>query len=177
MNLVIDASVLIKFFIPEILSEKVEKLNSRVAKGDLRLVAPDLIFPEVGNILWKKHRMKELIRSEVRIIVDAIGSMPMKIEASKPLLPIAVDVGLACGITIYDAIYVSLAMIREMVLVTADRKLAEIMRKTDFKKYVAWLGDAIQEARFQSPPVPLHSDAGSFPTPCSHMYLKMPNRS
>ena len=144
MNLVIDASVLIKFFIPETLSEKAATLNSRVAIGELRLVAPDLIFPEVGHILWKKHRRKELIRSEVKIIVDAIGSMPMEVEASKPLLPIAVDLGLACGIAVYDAIYVSLATVREMVLVTADRKLAEIMQKTNFKKYVAWLGDGRQ---------------------------------
>ena len=55
MNLVIDASVLIKFFIPEILSEKAENHHNQVAKGDLSLVAPDLIFPEAGNILWKKH--------------------------------------------------------------------------------------------------------------------------
>ena len=144
MNLVIDASVLVKFFIPEILSEKAGNLNRQVAKGDLSLVAPDLIFPEVGNILWKKHRMKELTRSEVTLIVDAIVSMPMEIEASKPLLPTAVDLGLACGITVYDAIYVSLAMIREMVLMTADRKLADIMGRTDYKKYIAWLGDFIQ---------------------------------
>jgi len=144
MNLVIDASVLIKFFIPEILSEKAENLNSRVAKGELSLVAPDLIFPEVGNILWKKHLRKELNRSEVTLIVDAIVSMPMEIEASQPLLPTAVDLGLACGITVYDAIYVSLAMIREMVLMTADRKLADIMGSTEFKKHVAWLGDYVQ---------------------------------
>jgi hypothetical protein len=90
-------------------------------------------------------------------------------------MPIAVDLGLAFGITVYDAIYVSWAMIREMVLVTANRKLAEIMRKTDFKKYVAWLGDAMQETRFLSPPVPIHSDAvnifedwkeGLSPPPC-----------
>ena len=144
MNLVMDASVLVKFFIPEILSEMAEELSVRVAKGDLRLVAPDLIFPEVGNILWKKHRRKELTQAEVRNIVDAIGSLPMEIEASKPLLPLAVDLGLACGITVYDAIYVSLAMIREMVLMTADRRLADIMGRTDYKKYVAWLGDSIQ---------------------------------
>jgi predicted nucleic acid-binding protein len=144
MNLVIDASVLIKFFIPEILSEKAKNLHSQVAKGDLSLVAPDLIFPEVGNILWKMHRRKELTRSEVTLIVDAIVSMPMEIEASKQLLPSAVDLGLVCGITVYDAIYVSLAMIREMVLMTADRRLADIMGRTDFKRYVAWLGDYVQ---------------------------------
>ena len=140
MNVVIDASVLIKFFIPEILSEKAEELNVRAAEGDLGLLAPDLIFAEVGNIIWKKHRMKELIRSEVEEIVEAIVSMPIAVETSKALLPLAVDMGLAYGITVYDAVYVSLAKIHETILVTADRKLLETMGKTDFKKYVAWLG-------------------------------------
>jgi hypothetical protein len=35
-------------------------------------------------------------------------------------------------------------MIRENVLVTDDRKLVEIMGKTDFKEYVAWLGGSIR---------------------------------
>ena len=85
-----------------------------------------------------------MTRSEVTLIVDAIGSIPMEIEASQQLLPTAVDLGLVCGIMVYDAIYVSLAMIREMVLMTADRKLADIMGRTDFKRYVAWLGDSVQ---------------------------------
>ena len=142
MNLVIDASVLVKFFIPEILSEKAEELSDRVTGGDLRLLAPDLIFAEVGNIIWKKHRRKELTRSEAEEIVDAIVSLPLEIEKSKALLPFAVDLGLAYGITVYDAIYVSLAKVHETILVTADKKLVEIMRKTDFKKHVAWLGDS-----------------------------------
>ncbi len=144
MNRVIDASVLVKFFIPEILSEKAEELNARSMEGDLRLLAPDLIFAEVGNILWKKHRMKELIRSEAEEIVDAIVTLPLEIEKSKALLPFAVDLGLAYGITVYDAIYVSLAKVHETILVTADKKLVEIMGKTDFKKHVAWLGDSIR---------------------------------
>lgn len=140
MNVVIDASVLIKFFIPEILSEKPEELNVRVAEGDLGLLAPNLIFAEVGNIIWKKHRMKELIRSEVEEIVEAIVSMPIAVETSKALLPLAVDMGLAYGITVYDAVYVSLAKIHETIWVTADRKPLETMGKADFKRYVAWLG-------------------------------------
>jgi predicted nucleic acid-binding protein len=144
VNRVIDASVLVKFFIPEILSEKAEELNARSMEGDLRLLAPDLIFAEVGNILWKKLRMKELIRSEAEEIVDAIVSVPLEIETSKALSPFALDLGLAYGITVYDAIYVSLAKVHETILVTADKKLVEIMGKTDFKKHVAWLGDSIR---------------------------------
>jgi predicted nucleic acid-binding protein len=144
VNLVIDASVLVKFFIPEILWEKAEELSDRVTEGDLRLLAPDLIFAEVGNIIWKKHRRKELIRSEAEEIVDAIVSVPLEIETSKALSPFAVDLGLVYGITVYDALYVSLAKIHQTILVTADKKLVEIMGKTDFKKNVAWLGGPIR---------------------------------
>jgi len=44
---------------------------------------------------------------------------------------------------VYDAIYVSLAKVHETILMTADKKLMKIMRKTVFKKHVAWLGDNI----------------------------------
>ena len=140
MNLVIDASVLIKFYVPEILSDKAEELLTRVAQGDVMLLAPDLIYPEVGNILWKKQRMKELTRSEVEEITDAIISLPLKIETSKLLLPLAMDIGMAYGITIYDALYLSMARIYEIKMMTADKKLANVMAKTDLKEYVAWLG-------------------------------------
>ena len=140
MNLVIDASVLIKFYVPEILSDKAEELLTRVEQGDVMLLAPDLIYPEVGNILWKKQSIKELTRSEVEEITDAIVSLPLKIEASKLLLPLAIDIGIAYKITVYDAIYISMARVYEIKMMTADRKLADAMAKTDLKEYVAWLG-------------------------------------
>ena len=140
MNLVIDASVLIKFYVPEIHSDKAEELLTRVEQGDVMLFAPDLIYSEVGNILWKKQRLKELTRSEVEEITDAIISLPLKIETSKLLLPLAMDIGMAYGITIYDALYLSMARIYEIKMMTADRKLADAMAKTDLKEYVSWLG-------------------------------------
>ncbi len=140
MNLVIDASVLIKFYVPEILSDKAEELLTKVEQGDVMLLAPDLIYPEVGNILWKKQQMKELTRSEVEEITDAIVSLPLKIEASKLLLPLAIDIGIAYKITVYDAIYISMARVYEIKMMTADRKLVDVMAKTNLRGYVSWLG-------------------------------------
>ena len=140
MNLVIDASVLIKFYVPEILSDKAEELLTRVERGDVMLLAPDLIYSEVGNILWKKQRLRELTRSEVEEITDVIISLPLKIESSKLLLPLAMDIGMAYGITIYDALYLSMARIYEIKMITADKKLADAMAKTDLKEYISWLG-------------------------------------
>lgn len=140
MNLVIDASVLIKFYVPEILSDRAERLLAKVEREEVGLLAPDLIYPEAGNTLWKKQRLKELTRSEVEEITDAILSLPLKIEASKPLLPLAVELATAYGITVYDALYISLTKVYETTLITADRKLAEGLGKTDLRDSVTWLG-------------------------------------
>jgi len=140
LNLVIDASVLIKFYVPEILSDRAERLLAKVGNKDIDLLAPDLIYPEAGNILWKKQRLKELTHSEAEEITDAILSLPLMIEASKSLLPLAVDIAIACGITVYDASYLSLAKVYETTLITADRKLVDILAKTDLKVSVIWLG-------------------------------------
>ena len=140
MNLVIDASVLIKFFVPETLSEKAEALLESLEHGDVGLFAPDLIYPEAGNILWKKHRLKELTRSEIEEITESIISLPLNIEASKSLIPLAIDIGMAYRITVYDALYVSMARVYETIAVTADKKLFDAMIKTDLKKYISWLG-------------------------------------
>ena len=141
MNLVIDASVLIKFYVPEILSGRAERLLIDVEKGHIDLSAPDLIYPEAGNILWKKQRLKELTRSEVEEITNTILSLPLKMEASRPLIPLSLDIAIAYRITVYDAIYVGLTKVYETTLITADRKLVDVLAKTDLKDSVIWLGN------------------------------------
>ena len=140
MNLVVDASVVIKFYIPEILSDKSAEVMSRVADGRLMLCAPDLLYPETGNILWKKQHRHELTPAEVDEIVDAITSLPIKIESSMPVMPLAVSIAMHSGITVYDAMYVAVARIYETKMITADKKLMDALAKTEFKHYVQWLG-------------------------------------
>jgi len=140
LNLVIDASVLIKFYVPEILSDRAERLLAKVEREEIGLLAPDLIYPEAGNTLWKKQRLKELTRFEVEEITDAILSLPLKIESSKPLLSLAVELATVYGITVYDALYISLTKVYETTWITADRKLAEGLGKTDLRDSVTWLG-------------------------------------
>ena len=141
MNIVIDASVLIKFYVPEVLCDKASYLLDTVKEGEFSLHAPDLIFSEAGNILWKKYRLKELTRSEVDEITDAIILLPVWAESSKSLLPLAVGIAMTYGITVYDAMYVALTRISETRMITADRKLFEKMAGTDMNKYVSWLGN------------------------------------
>jgi predicted nucleic acid-binding protein len=49
VNVVVDASVTIKWFVPEPLSDEADRL---LGGGDA-LFAPDLLLLEFGNTLWK----------------------------------------------------------------------------------------------------------------------------
>ena len=140
MNVVIDASVLIKFYVPEILSDRAERVLADVEEGHIDLSAPDLIYPEAGNILWKKERLKELTRPEVGEITSAILSLPLKVEDSRSLMSLALEIAIVYRITVYDAIYVGLTRVFETRLITADRKLVEVLAKTDLEDSMIWLG-------------------------------------
>ena len=47
---VVDASVVIKWFVPEIHGDAARRLLS----APHEYFSPDLLFPEVGNAIWKR---------------------------------------------------------------------------------------------------------------------------
>ena len=140
MKLVIDANVLIKLYVPEVLSQKADLLFRDAENRRVELIAPNLIYPEAGNILWKKQRLKELSRLDVKEITDALLSLPLVVEPVKLLLPLAVDIATGYNITVYDAAYVALATVYKTTLVTADKKLVDNLSKTILTNNIRWLG-------------------------------------
>ena len=90
------------------------------------------------NILGRRGDLEEIYE-----IVNAITALPMIIESSKPIMPLAVSIAMQSGITVYDAMYVAIARIYETQMITADKKLTDALAKTDFKKDVRWLGTGL----------------------------------
>jgi predicted nucleic acid-binding protein len=140
VKLVIHANVLIKLYVPEVLSQKADSLFRDAENRRIDLIAPDLIYPEAGNILWKKQRLKELSRPDVEEITEAMLSLPLVVEPVKLLLPLAVDIAIGYNITVYDAAYVALATVYKTTLVTADKKLVDNLSKTILTNNIRWLG-------------------------------------
>ena len=98
---VVDASLVIKWFVPEIHSEAAR----RWLGASHGYVAPDLLFSEAGNVVWKKVPRKELDENEGRQLVVDLAQVAVETVATRSLLQDALAVGLTAGITVYDAMY------------------------------------------------------------------------
>jgi predicted nucleic acid-binding protein len=135
---VVDASVAIKWYLPEPNSVDADRLLS----GGFQLLAPDLLFPEIGNILWKRIMRSEMTVYKAQVILRALESLPMTLRPSSSLAENAMTV--ACGLrrSLYDSLYLALALMADCKLVTADRKLFDAVKNAaPVKKHVLWIED------------------------------------
>jgi predicted nucleic acid-binding protein len=118
---VVDASLVIKWFVPEIHFEAARRWLG--ASHDY--VAPDLLFSEAGNAIWKKVRRKELHPDEGRQLVVDLAHVAVEAIATRSLFQDATALALMAGVTVYDAMYLTLAVRLEAELITGDDRLAE----------------------------------------------------
>ena len=126
-TLVIDASVAAKWFLPaeaEPHSEQALDLLNRYVAGDLRFVVPDLFWAELGNIFWKAARQRRWSESDGETAVRALRERRIPSVASFALLEDAFGISIAYDRSVYDTIYVALALASKADLVTADERLA-----------------------------------------------------
>lgn len=129
---VVDASVAVKWYVPEIYSDEATRLLNN--EGELN--APDLLLPEFGNILWKKFIRKELSDSEIIPIVRALQTVPLRIHSSRELLEGAVEIATCTTRTVYDCLYLALAVSLDQPLVTADDRLFNALQSTDLSSSI-----------------------------------------
>lgn len=136
-TIVVDASVAIKWFLPEVHAGNAAQLLQK----NLQLIAPDLFLAEVGNILWKKNRLKELALETATEILDNFKKLPINIYESEPLLDIAWQIATTYQCAVYDSLYVALAKTEKCLLVTADQTLINILRSTHLSSSLLWIED------------------------------------
>ncbi len=131
-RLVIDASVLIKLFVNEDGSREVA---SAVKKAD-ELLAPDLLLAETGNILWKYVRRDDLAAADANEILAEIMRTPIQFTATGDLIESALKLAIETDRTVYDCLYLALAVQSKEVLLTADERLANALAATPFAKHI-----------------------------------------
>lgn len=117
---VVDASLVIKWFVPEVDSDAARRWLD--ASHDY--VAPDLLFPETGNTVWKKVRRGELSPDDGQQLATDLSVIAVEAVSMRGLLPDAQALALRTGITVYDATYLALAVRLETQVITGDDRLA-----------------------------------------------------
>src|SRR4030067_312400 len=99
-------------------------------RPDPAFLAPDLIYAEFGNVLWERVRLKELTRSEARDIARAFRLVPVEVHPCEALMEPALEIACALGRSLYDCLYLAVAVLRDCPLVTGDRGLYDALRGT-----------------------------------------------
>ena len=135
-ELVVDASVAAKCFLPE---EDSEAAIALVRSG-VTLIAPDFVLVELAGIAAKKVRRTDLTPEIAAIMVEASPLLFDELAATEPLIDRAFRLACSCPLSVYDALYLALAEDRGAVLVTADVKLERHAREAEVSAQVRMLG-------------------------------------
>jgi predicted nucleic acid-binding protein len=137
MTFVVDASVAVKWYVPEDHSTDAERLLDQ--SHDLH--APELIVPEFGNILWKKQAKGELTKPKALEIARAFTRIPLTTYPAASLLESALIGAMESGQTVYDWTYLALAIALDCTMVTADKKFHRALESKPVARYLCWIAD------------------------------------
>jgi predicted nucleic acid-binding protein len=140
MMYVVDASLAVKWFIPEPLSDEAMKLLANFRSKISDLTAPDLIVVEVGSALWKRSTLRnEISELEAAESYADFLALGLEFHATPPLVRAALKLAAQERHSPYDLVYVTLAEQLGCEFITADRKL---MNKLGSRfPFIRWLGD------------------------------------
>jgi predicted nucleic acid-binding protein len=118
---VIDASVVIKWFV----SEPHTDAALRLLDVERRFLAPDHVFAETTNVVWKHVRRHHFSTEFGYEVIAGIGRAAANIDliSCRDLAVDAYKIAVRYDRSVYDAMYVALAKKRNTHLITADDRL------------------------------------------------------
>jgi predicted nucleic acid-binding protein len=140
LDCVVDASVGIKLFLVEPLSDRADALFASLAvTPPASLFVPDLFYVECTNILWKYVRRFGYSPEAARQDVADLVRLSLHVASTADLAEAALALALDHGVTAYDAAYAALAQKLSLPLITADEALVRRLDGTGLD--VRWLAE------------------------------------
>ena len=101
-DLIIDASVGVKWLIPEILSAEADRLMTK----EIRRHLPTLFYTEVSQTIWKTVQVRrEIAAEDARELFRRLRMLPIKVHP----IDLSFEIALQTGRSVYDSIYLALA--------------------------------------------------------------------
>jgi predicted nucleic acid-binding protein len=135
---VLDPSVAVKWFlrVGEPLAAEALQLLKSYKAGEADFLVPDLFFAEFANILWKAQLRGRCDATLADSAIREVIGIGFPAFSSFSLIEAAIQIARAYQRTVYDCIYVALAVETRSEVVTADERLANSLPGLP----VVWLG-------------------------------------
>jgi predicted nucleic acid-binding protein len=133
---VLDASVLIKLFFEEEHSEAAV----RAVKNATDLLAPELLWAESANVIWKRVRRGEIDSHIGATLVEDLLRVPVRTFSELELVGPAFSLASETGRTVYDCLYLALAIRENIPLLTGDERLYNAINTGPFAKRICFVG-------------------------------------
>jgi predicted nucleic acid-binding protein len=125
----IDASFLLKLFLPEERSDKAHEIWSSWIENSVEVVAPTLIMFEAASVIRNKLHRKLINETDASEIIERMKRIDMTLVYTDELLESAWEIGSQLRVPVlYDCFYLALAQLLKAPLWTADEKLYQAAR-------------------------------------------------
>lgn len=135
---VVDTSVAAKWVFEEAHSTHARLLLG----GDWELHAPDFLDLELDHVVAKKYRRGQVSPQQAQEARSAFAAFPVSRHRSRALRDLAFEVACAHLIGTYDALFAALAILHEIRLVTADRRLHDTLQSNPLlADLLIWIED------------------------------------
>src|SRR5205809_1380967 len=138
--MVVDASVAAKWFLPkqgETLTDEALEMVRCHTRGEILFIVTDLFWAEVANIFWKTVRQGRCAKAVAETALASLQQTKLTTVPSQTLLKSAFGIATAFDRTVYDGLYVAVAVLLKIHLITADQRLVNALAAT---LPVKWLG-------------------------------------
>jgi len=125
---VVDASVVMKWFADEPLSEAALSLRG------YPLHAPDLLTADCAEILWRKGLRQEMTAEQIAEAAELLQQANIGLHPTRSLLEQIVDFALDLRHPTRDCVYLATAWLLELPLITADTRFSSFVRNASVER-------------------------------------------
>jgi len=132
-QIVIDANVVVKWFIEEKDSTKARILRDKFIGKEIKLITPSLLYFEVLNALKYSKLFNQAEINDAGESLENYGFNVITIK--KKIREQMVKIAVEHDLSIHDASYLGLSIAMETILCTADEKIIKKLPQR-LKKYV-----------------------------------------
>jgi predicted nucleic acid-binding protein len=141
-SLVVDASVAVKWFVSEPYSAEA----SLMIRSGGPLHAPDFFLLEIDNFFCKQIRRGGLTAAKADGARAMLVHMGLQYHSFSTIQDQAYRLAQQTRRSVYDCLYLALALNLDVPLVTGDRRFYTEVAAGPYKRHLMWVGDIPQTA-------------------------------